>query len=301
MTNKPPLLVVLGPTSSGKSDLAVFLAQQYNGEVISADSRQVYKGMDIGTGKITKEEMQGVPHHLLSYVDPQEPYSLSRWHKDATECIEDITRRGKLPIICGGTGFYIESIVDGVVPPEVPPDSTLREELEQYSTEELYSRLQELDIDRAHDIDQHNRVRLIRAIEIATHIGNVPKRTPTENKYEIYQIGLSLPKEELMNRVQQRLIKRIDQGMIEEVQRLHDSGVSWERLISFGLEYKYCALHLMGTLTREELVQELLIKTWQYAKRQITWFKRDTRIHWYTPEQRDVVQKEVEKFLFDTQ
>jgi tRNA dimethylallyltransferase len=292
---------VLGPTSSGKSDLAVFLAQQCNGEVISADSRQVYKSMDIGTGKITKEEMRGVPHHLLSYVDPQEPYSLSRWYKDATECIKDIISRGKLPIVCGGTGFYIESIVDGVVPPEVPPDPILREQLEQYSTEELYDKLQELDTDRADDIDRYNRIRLIRAIEIATHMGNVPKREPKESEYAVYQIGLSLPKEELMGRVHTRLIRRIDQGMIEEVQKLHNNGVPWERLISFGLEYKYCALHLMGTLTREELVQELLIKTWQYAKRQITWFKRDTRIHWYAPEDTDAIRKEVEKFLVDSE
>jgi tRNA dimethylallyltransferase len=287
------LIVVLGPTASGKSDLAVQLAKRFNGEVISADSRQIYKGMDIGSGKITKKEMQGVPHHLLDVASPRRRFTVAQYQKLAWKAIKDIWKRGKLPILCGGTGFYIQSIVDGLVIPIVPPDTKLRKELEKLSTEKLFAKLRKLDPRRAKNIDRYNRRRLIRALEIVIKTGKpVPiisklhedgprniTRTVLEN-INTLQLGITKSKKELKTRIKKRLLKRLKRGMIAEVKKLHRDGVSWKRLEEFGLEYRHLARYLQNKISKPEMIAQLEKEINQYAKRQMTWFKRDNRIKW---------------------
>lgn len=276
------VLVICGPTATGKSTLAVELAKQYNGEVISADSRQVYTGLDIGSAKITESEMDGIPHYLIDVVHPNDYFSVADFQKLAQAKINDIHSRGKLPIICGGTGMYIDTLIYGTSFPEVPINKSLRSELGNLTNEELYAELQKLDPDRASEIDPHNSVRLIRAIEIATALGSVPKITTENPQYETLWIGLDIPKEELEGKIKKRILDRIP-ALFEEVNNLHLSGVSFERLESFGLEYRYGSYYVQEKITLEEFKDLLATKTWQYAKRQMTWFKRNKNIHWYDP------------------
>ena len=276
------ILVICGPTATGKSALAVELAKQYNGEVISADSRQVYTGLDIGSAKITESEMDGIPHYLIDVVHPNDYFSVADFQKLAKEEINDIHSRGKLPIICGGTGMYIDALIYETNFPEVPANEPLRSELANLTNEELYAELQKLDPDRASEIDPHNSVRLIRAIEIATTLGSVPKITTENPQYETLWIGLDIPKEELEGKIKKRILDRIP-ALFEEINNLHLSGVSFERLESFGLEYRYGSYYVQGKITLEEFKDLLATKTWQYAKRQMTWFKRNKNIHWCNP------------------
>lgn len=279
---KPKIIVVLGPTATGKSDLAVILAKKYNGEIISADSRQVYIGLDIGSGKVTKKEMSGIPHHLLDVVSPKKVFSVSQFKKQADKAIETIVRKGKVPIICGGTGFYIQAVVEGIIPPEVKPNKTLRKNLEHKTTPELFSLLKKMDSRRAKEIDRHNKVRLIRAVEIADTLGKVPKQKK-HAPYETLTIGLDMPDKILKERIHTRLTKRLRKGMLAEAKKLHTQGVSWKRMESLGLEYRYMARFLQKNISRKELIEQLNMEIWHYAKRQRTWFKRDTEIYWINP------------------
>ena len=292
---KSKILIILGPTSSGKSALVVEIAKKFSGEVISADSRQVYIGLNIGTGKITKKEMDGIPHHLLDVVKPSEEFDVVQFKKLAEVKIEEILRRGKLPIIVGGTGFYIQAVVDGLVLPEVPANKKLRAELEEKSANELLDILEKLDPNRAGSINQTNKRKLIRAIEIAKALGRVPelKKNP---KYEVLQIGLDIENAELRGKIHTRLVERIDAGMIEEGKSL-EKGIGLERMIQLGLEYKYLALYLRGDLEKEEMIENLENAIWQYAKRQRTWFKRDKRIKWFKPGQEEEIFSLVQKFV----
>lgn len=296
LKKKPKVVVVAGPTSSGKSDLAVIIAKQFNGEVVSADSRQVYTGMDIGTGKVTKKEMGGISHYLLDVADPKKRYSVSKFKKDADRCIKEIHSRGKLPILCGGTGFYIQAVVDGFTLPEVKPNKELRFTLEKLSTKELYSKLKKLDAKRAKEIDSNNPHRLIRAIEIANTIGNVPSIKKTGN-YNVLQIGIKTDDVVLKERIHERLHKRMRRGMVAEAQRLHAQGVSWKRMEELGLEYRFLALYLQKKLSKEDMLSQLETAIWHYAKRQKTWFKKDKRIYWYSLDQTNDVISCVDKFV----
>ncbi len=274
MTNPlKKLIVVCGPTATGKSDYAVTLAKKINGEIISADSRQVYKGLDIGSGKITKREMKDVPHHLLDVANPKRVFSVMQYQRLATRAIKDILKRGKVPIICGGTGFYIDAVVYGQSLPAVKPNATLRKQLEKLSTQELAEKLQTLDTARYEEIDIHNRIRLIRAIEIATALGSVPKVQRTA-QYDVEWIYLDFADDVLKDRIHARLLKRMKVGMVAEVTRLHDEGVSWRRLESLGLEYRYLALFLQNKLSKADMLAQLEMAIWHYAKRQRTWFKK---------------------------
>lgn len=270
---KPKIIVVCGPTATGKSDKAVEIALERNGEIISADSRQVYKGLDIGSGKITKEEMLGIPHHLLDVADPKEIFTVEQFVNFGEIAIQNILSRNKTPIVCGGTGFYIDALVHSSHFPAVPPNSELRSELESKTVGELQKILEELDQERYQTIDIQNPVRLVRAIEIAKVLGKVPP-IQTESKYEIEYIYLDFENEILEKRIYDRLISRLKNGMIEEVQALHSQGVSFERMKQLGLEYRYLAMYLLEELTYEEMVHELNTKIWQYAKRQRRWFKK---------------------------
>ncbi len=282
MKKKPKLIAILGPTASGKSDLAVTLAQKFNGEVISADSRQVYRGLDIGTGKITEREMKGVPHHLLDVASPKKIFSVAQYKRKADKTIADIVKRGKLPILCGGTGFYIQAVTEGLLLPDVKPNIALRKQLHTMSTAELFSVLAEKDSERAKAIDAQNPHRLIRAIEIAEALGKVPtlhKETP----YETLFIGIAIPPTDLKERIHTRLVKRLRAGMVGEAQKLHAQGLSWKRMEELGLEYRFLARYLQKKLSKKEMLIELEKEIFAYAKRQMTWFKRNKTIHWITP------------------
>src|SRR3990167_701630 len=245
MNNK--LIVILGPTASGKTGLSIKLAKKFNGEVVSADSRQVYKKMDIGTDKITKKEMGGVSHHMLDVASPKNRFDVARYQKMAHKKIAEILKRGKLPIICGGTGLYIKAIVENQSYPDIPPDLKLRERLEKKPAEQLFAMLKKLDRKRARDIDAKNPRRLIRAIEIAKHSGNprtqraeqssydgqVPT-VKTAPKYDALILGIRPSQEKLKSAIKARLQKRIKQGMIAEVKKLRAQGVSWHRLEELG-------------------------------------------------------------------
>lgn len=280
---KPKIIVIVGPTASGKSDLAVNIAKERNGEIISADSRQVYKGLDIGSGKITKREMRGVPHFLLDVANPKKVFTVADFKKLGQKAIDDILSRGKTPIIVGGTGFYIDTLVFDLDLPEVPPNKILREKLEKKSIEDLFAELEKLDPERAEEIDSKNKVRLVRALEVVDALGKIPKSNRTE-KYNVEWIGIDWPDEVLKERIHTRLLKRIKSGMIKEAENLHAKGLSYKRMEQFGLEYRYMARFLKGEISKEEMISELETKIRQYAKRQRTWFKRNKNIKWINPQ-----------------
>ncbi|HTP57036.1 MAG TPA: tRNA (adenosine(37)-N6)-dimethylallyltransferase MiaA [Candidatus Paceibacterota bacterium] len=278
--DKSRVIVVAGPTASGKSDLAIRLARRFDGEIISADSRQVYRGMDIGTGKVTMREQRLARHWLLDVASPARQYSVAQWRRAAERAVRDITNRGKLPIICGGTGFWIDSLVYGQSIPDVRPDAELRARLRKMTPGQLFARLQKLDPTRAATIDRHNPVRLIRALEIVLKTGKpVPART-NGSSYEPLYLGVTRPMPELKRRIETRLDARLVHGMVAEVKRLHASGVSWNRLESFGLEYRWVARYLQGKLTRIEMRNGLLRDIIAYAKRQLTWWRKNPDIVW---------------------
>lgn len=268
------VIVVAGPTSSGKSDFAVDLALKLNGEVISADSRQVYRKLDIGSGKITQEEMKGIPHHMLDVFDVGDEVSVTTYKEMALPILEDILGRGKTPIICGGTGQYIDALIYDQPLPEVQPNETLRRELEEKPTEELVNILQGLDEERLDAIDHSNRPRLIRAIEIATALGSVPTLPEPKLRYPTTMYILEPSRPLMHERITRRLDKRFDQGMIDEVRNLLSDGVAPESLERLGLEYRYITRFLEGKLTEKEMIEQLTFKTNQYGKRQVTWLKK---------------------------
>jgi tRNA dimethylallyltransferase len=296
IVKKPKLLVIVGPNAVGKSDLAVKLAKKCDGEVISADSRQVYRDLNIGSGKITKEEMQGVPHHLLDVADPKDTFTVADFKKLGEKDIANIVGRKKLPIIVGGTGFYIQALVDNIALPEVPPNEKLREILKDQSTEELYSELIKRDPKRSRTIDKSNKRRLIRAIEIAHATGTVPPPSKECCKYNTLFIGLDVSDEALKRKIHIRLFARI-MGIVTEVDRLHDTKLTWKRLEELGLEYRYTAEYLQGKISEKEMTDKIEMESWHYAKRQRTWFKRDKRIKWFDPQNLSEIFRTVNAFL----
>jgi len=280
---KQKIIAVVGPTASGKSDYAVTITKQVNGEVISADSRQVYRGMDIGTGKITTHEMKGIPHHLLDVASPKRQFTVVQYQKLVNKTIKDLFRRGKTPILCGGTGLYIDAVLEGWKFPKAPVDKTLRKELEEASIEELFLRLKKTDPAFAKKIDRHNKRRLVRALEIILSTKEPIK--PLEKHslpYPITYIGIFPGWEILKEKIHKRLESRFKDGMIEEVKQLHgNKTVSWQRLESFGLEYKFIALYLQRKISHEEMKNNLERAIFHYAKRQMTWFRRNKKIIWF--------------------
>lgn len=359
MTQKPPhptLHVVIGPTASGKSEFAVKLAKKYNGEIISADSRQVYKGLDIGTGKVPGKWVRtpsnspypkgktnadngsfiadassgpppkiggvrggmksqetfvykNVPHHVIDFVSPKRQYTVADFKRDGTKALLDIIARGKTPIMCGGTGQYVDALLMDQSLPEVPPDPSLRAKLEKKTTTELFAELKKKDPVRAAGIDPHNPRRLIRALEIIATLGKVPETFKQVNIQTYKQHGLELPieihylnpaREELYTRIEKRLKQRIKEGMVQEIINLNKKGISWKWMDGLGLEYRYISQYLQsmsGSLPRigrvslsdEALAKseggtisffnspqylQLLSEIKHYAKRQQTWFKK---------------------------
>ena len=329
---KPKIIVIVGPTASGKSAYAVKLATKLGGEVISADSRQVYKGLNIGTGKITKKEMKGVPHHLLDVADPKKVFTAHDYVEKARPILEKILAEGKTPIICGGTGFYIDALLGRIVLPDVPANRELRERLKGKSASQLFAMLQKLDPRRAKEIDRHNPVRLIRAIEIAKALGKVPKmkknsrhtyspvgelRDPASLAYaqsglaplpysrgsphKIQWIGMKIAEIPLREKIHARLLARMKYGMVTEAMRLHNpptsGGLSYKRMSELGLEYRYLALLLQKKITKKEMLEKLEIDIRKYAKRQMTYWKRNTDIIWFPISDLPALERHVRKVL----
>lgn len=274
MSNKK-VVVVIGPTASGKSDFAVEYALKNNGEIISCDSRQLYKGLDIGTGKITEEEMKGIRHHMLSVYELGEDVSVVRFVRDASPIIEDILKRNKTPILCGGTGQYIDALIFDTTIPKVEPNKKLREELEKKSKEELYAELLKKDKYRAENIDKDNKVRLIRALEIVEKLGSVPKQSINlGTKYDAEFYIMSPNRKVLKERITKRLEKRLKMGMVDEVKNIIDKGFEVKDMKRFGLEYVAIAKFLKGEINEDTMKQEIITKSCQYAKRQDTWNRK---------------------------
>jgi tRNA dimethylallyltransferase len=280
--NSCNLLVVLGPTASGKTRLAVGAAQALRGEIISADSRQVYRGMDLGTGK-DLGEYGAISHHLIDILEPGEEFHLFAFMRRFGEAFEAVQRRGRLPVLAGGTGLYLDAVLRGYQLAEVPENPPLRAELAEFSMEELAERLRGLRPALHNTTDLTDRARLLRAIEIAEGEASAVPLPPLPELRPLV-FGLRWERSELRRRITVRLKERLEQGMIEEVERLHAAGVPWATLEFYGLEYRYVAQHLQGQLNRNDMFQKLCSAIHDFAKRQETWFRRMERqgvtIHW---------------------
>lgn len=310
------IIVIYGPTACGKSAVAIKLAKKFNGEVISADSRQIFRGLDVGAGKVSRDEpnfiskffhkptegaffSEGVRHHLIDVAEPMEDYNVSHFKKDAEKIIEEISNRGKIPIICGGTNFWIDSIVHDSQIPEVAPNTELRKELEKKNVEELFTELERMDPHRAKNIDAKNKVRLVRAIEIATKLGSVPELefASLNPKYDFLQIGIQAERTKLNEKIKRRLEQRFEDGMAIEVEELHEAGVSFEWMERIGLEYRWISRYLQEKIEFKEMKEKLYFDIIHYAKRQMTWLKRNKEIIWlaYPSEIESVVEKFLDK------
>jgi len=283
---KPPLVAIVGPTAAGKTEVSLELAEEFHGEIVSADSRQVYRQMDIGTDKATPEQQSRVAHHLLDMANPTERYTVAQFQQAAITAIGHIQTKGRLPFLVGGTGLYVQAVVDNLAIPAVAPQSTLRAELDGLPLEELQQRLRAADPVGYGNIDQRNRRRLVRAIEV-TETAGVPfseLKAAADSPFDTLIIGINKPWEVLEQRIEGKMTERREHGMIDEVKRLQESGISWEQLESFGLEYRRVAEHLQGKSSYEEMVERSARDLKAFAKRQLTWFKRDSRISWITDE-----------------
>jgi tRNA dimethylallyltransferase len=299
------LIVILGPTASGKTRLAARLAADIAAELISADSRQVYRGMDIGTGKDLAEYVvdgKRVPYHLIDVAEPGHLFSVFEFQQRFYECFREITARGRMPIVVGGTGLYIESVLREYRMLPVPENESLREKLEGQGMEELAARLLRLNPGLHNTTDLAGRGRLIRAIEIAEHKSKHGSQGIERPDIVPLVIGVRWDRAVLRERITRRLKERLEQGMIEEVQRLHDAGISWERLDEMGLEYRYVSLYMQGKLTYDDMFKTLNIRIHQFAKRQDTWFRgmerRGIAIHWIERSDETALMAVVKERLF---
>jgi len=299
------LIVILGPTASGKTTLAARLAGEIGAEIISADSRQVYRGMDIGTGKDLAEyvvEGVSIPYHLINIVNPDEEFNVFEYQKRFFNCFKEISSRGMMPMLVGGTGLYIESVLKGYRMPFVPENSKLRKEVEMVDMETLAKRLLERNPEVHNTTDLKDRRRLIRAIEIAEHICvhgldegvSMPPVIPLV-------IGIRWERFVLRRRITERLQERLKNGMVEEVKQLHESGIGWEKLDYFGLEYRYVGLYLQGKINDTDMFQTLATRIHQFAKKQETWFRRMERkgieIRWFNGVDYEAVQTFIKRHI----
>ena len=280
----PNLIVIVGPTAVGKTALAIGLAQCFDGEIVSADSRQIYRGMDIGTAKPTREEKAAVLHHLIDIVEPDEPYTLANYQADAYAAIDGILARGKQPFLVGGTGLYVRAVVEGLRIPRVPPNKKLRAKLEREDGVVLYERLHALDPDAAARIDPRNVRRTIRAIEVCLTTGErfseLGKTLPPP--YRITQIGLTLGRSELYARIDARVDRMMEQGLVAEVESLVAKGYNWSLPSMSGLGYREIGECLRDEVSLDEAVINIKRHTRGFVRRQYAWFRlRDERIRWF--------------------
>lgn len=300
MSTLPKLVVVAGPTASGKSALGIALAQEFRGEIVSADSRQVYRGLDIGSAKVTPEERTLVPHHLLDVADPREIYTVARFQREAIQAINAILARGHQPFLVGGSPHYIQAVVDHLDIPPIPPQPELRAQLEARPLQDLLAELEQLDPACAAAIDRRNPRRVIRALEVCLVTGRPfsEQRRSAAPLYNCLLLAIAWPRAELYARIDRRVDERMGQGMIEEVQRLLAEGISHERLEAFGLEYRFISRLLRGEFAGEsEMVQRLKFAIHDFTRRQLTWLHKDRRITWIDGHHPEAAHEIVRRFL----
>ncbi len=307
MEKLPKIIAIVGPTASGKTALGLELAKKFNGEIISADSRQIYKKMDIGTdkpkGAWQKFEggeayfAQGVPHYLMDIIDPGQDFSLADFKELAKKHINNILGRGKLPIMVGGTGLYFQSIIDNFDIPEIAPNKKLRKELEKKSLEELLELLKKLDEETFKKIDIKNPRRVVRALEVVILTGKsfVKQQTKSKPEYNCLQIGIKRDKEELYERINKRVGNQYIRGLLSEVESLIKQKYGWQLPGMTGIGYKQIGYYLRGEMSLDEAKEILKRDTRHYAKRQLTWFKRDERIKWI--KEKKEAEKLIEEFI----
>jgi len=307
----PKVIVILGPTASGKTDWSLRLAKKYNGEIISADSRQVYKKMDIGTAKEPGEwrwnvswnglrrsyYVQDVPHHLVDFLDPGKRFSAAEFRDRAVKYIKMAYRHGRTPIVAGGTGLYISSLIDNFYIPRIPPNRKLRKSLEEKSLDQLMELLTTLDSDIIERIDKFNKRRIIRALEVCIMTGEPfsKQQKKGEQVFDFLQIGIKTQKEVLHKRIEERVDKMVEKGLIQEIKNLLNQKYSWELPSMSGIGYKQFKCFFENSCTEKEALENLKRDTRQFARRQMTWFKRDKRIIWL--ETYEEAEKLVEEFL----
>ena len=297
VNKKQKILAIIGPTASGKTRLSIDLAKKFNGEIISADSRQVYKGLNIGTEKATKKEMRGVPHYLIDVCEPSDTFTVRDFKNQAEDVISEITSHSKLPIVVGGTGFYIDALLYGTDFPEVLPNDSLRKELEQKSKVELFSILEEKDPERAKTIDSHNKRRIIRALEIIEKLGSVPEIAVREDVYDTLMIGIKTSDHKLKEKIEERVGEALKKGLIDEIKLLRNNRISDERINEFGLEYRVGLEFLNNEISDTDMKEKIIGELWKYVKRQRTWFKKNKDILWFETENIKEIEKEVNNFL----
>lgn len=285
---KPKVIVIVGPTASGKTSASIKLAKLINGEIISADSMQIYKEMTIGTAKPTIEEQEGIPHYLIDVVSPEETFNVTKYKELAEMAIEEILKKGKTPIIVGGTGLYVSTLINGIEFAEVGEDLVYREEMtklaEEKSAEYIHNMLRKIDPDAADAIEVNNIRRVIRALEIYKLTGKtktqLDKESRKEVKYDYKVYGIETPREELYNRINVRVDKMFEDGLLEEVNAINTKYKISSTAIQ-GLGYKEVIEYIDGKVSYEEMVEKLKMETRRYAKRQLTWFRREEKIVWY--------------------
>ena len=287
-TQKPTVIVICGPTASGKTALSIELAKKINGEIVSADSMQIYKYMDIGSAKPTKEEMDGIKHYMLDFVEPNMRYSVADYKKQAEICIEQILEKGKVPIIVGGTGLYVNSLIYGIEYNEIKLDKEYRDKLEKIAQEEgleaLYNKAIEIDSTAMEKISCNDKKRIIRVLEIYKATGKTKTEQEIESRknevpYDYKVFAINMDREILYNRINQRVDTMLEQGLVEEVKKLISKYDELPTAIQ-GLGYKETIEYIQGKITKEEMVEKIKMETRRYAKRQLTWFKKDKQTIW---------------------
>lgn len=307
--NLPKLVVILGPTASGKTNLSIALAQKFNGEIISADSRQIYKKMDIGTAKVpghwrhhpqTKERVfvyEKIPHYLIDFVDPGEEFTLAQFKKMATDQIYGIAKRGKLPLLVGGTGLYIHAVVDNLLIPTVPPNKKLRQSLEKKSNEKLLAILTKFDPLTAKTVDPNNKRRLIRALEVCIWTGRPfsEQQKKGEPLFNTLQIGFQKPRLELHQQINHRVDEMMKDGLLKEVRALVKQKYGWHLPSMSGIGYRQLGYFLRGEMSLDKALDILKRDSRRYARRQTTWFRRDKRIKWI--KNREAAEELIKQFL----
>lgn len=298
---KPKVIVIVGPTASGKSVCAIELAKRIDGEIVSADSMQIYKEMNIGTAKVTNEEMSGVKHYMINIVNPDEDFNVAMYKKMAEEALEEIVSKGKMPIVVGGTGLYINTLVNGIEFSEIDKDEEYRKELEKKVSVEgidgIYEELKSVDPEAANIIDKNNVRRVIRALEIYKVTGKtkteLDKESIKETKFDFLMYGIKTDREELYNRINKRIDYMMEQGLVSEVEELNKK-YKMSKTALQGLGYKEVIEYINGNCNYDEMIEKLKMETRRYAKRQITWFKRDERITWVPKEKMvDVIMQQI--------
>lgn len=292
----PKLIVILGPTASGKTETAIQLAKKFNGEIVSADSRQIYKEMNIGTAKPTKKELKGIRYHLIDIVGPKKDFNVALYKNLAVKKIKEIQKKGKVPLLVGGTGLYIKAVVDNLDFPKIIPDKKLRNKLEKKTAKELFKIYERLDPEGSKFIDKNNKRRLIRAIEVCK-LTSEPfwqQRKKQKPIFDILEIGIKMNESELKKRIDRRTEKMFQSGLEEEIRKLHKKYGWLSSLQTIG--YQEFKEYLEGKITKKEVEKLIKLRTFQFVKRQITWFKKDKKIHWIKSEKQ--AKKLIKSFLY---